>query len=485
MSRKPLKVSVDDFVNFQVEGLTPQDIRTIRKQTSFPVKGAFTTAAFKAKIWDGRESLFSEEGVGVLSELENVLGIIEDIGYDLDDDIHYNFNQPDIDLDVPPVNEDFVKKYSGYSYRDYQVNSVNSVILKRKGILDIGTNGGKTWICVGVSKAFDPVLKSVIIVPSENLVNQTYEDYKKTSLNVVALTKNVKPAKREEVINSARHVILTTKLFLNCYEYFSKEPWVMMIDEAHQWGTVFSDIIRCDMAHCPVRIGLTATLPKTTDDPYKRHCITSIIGGGVLEQVKQEELISRGISSAMKIKVVSTSDYEMEELSDATEFDWSIEESYLRTNINRVEAIADYIKTFETTNTLILCHAAFATRLGEILGYPVIVDKTPTSQREEWFAEFGTRDDMNLIATFDCAGTGISVNRIFREFIIDVGKNERYILQGIGRGLRLDGVHNNIELIDIHARTKYSLRHLKERLKIYKNESFDFVQEKEFIMVNR
>lgn len=56
---------------------------------------------------------------------------------------------------------------------------------------------------------------------------------------------------------------------------------------------------------------------------------------------------------------------------------------------------------------------------------------------------------------------------------LDVGKNETYILQGIGRGLRLDGVHNSIELIDIHARTKYSMRHLKERLKIYKNESYE------------
>lgn len=485
MSKKPLKVIVDDFVNFQVEGLTPQEIRSIRKQTSLPVKGAFTTAAFKAKIWDGRESLFTEDGVGVLSELEKVLGVLEDLGYDLEDDIHYDFKQPDIDLEVPFIDENFVKDYSGYAYRDYQMNSVNAAIAHRKGILDIGTNGGKTWICVGISKAFDPVLKSVVIVPSENLVNQTYADYKKTDLNVVALTKSVKPEKREALVKSARHVILTTKLFLNCYEYFAKDHWVVMVDECHQWGEVFSDILRCDMAHCPVRIGLTATLPKESVDIFKRHCITSIIGGGILEQVKQEELIARGISSAMKIKVISTSDYEMEELSEAKEFDWSIEESYLRTNINRVEAIADYIKTFDVKNTLILCHAAFAIRLGEILGYPVIVDETPTTQREAWFAEFDTRDDMVLIATFGCAGTGISINRIFREFMIDVGKNETYILQGIGRGLRLDGVHNSIELIDIYARTKYSMRHLKERLKIYKNESFDYSHEKEYIMVSR
>jgi len=483
--KKPLKITIDDFVNFQMTGLSPGEVSSIRKQTSLPVKGAFTTAAFKAKVWDGRESLFTEDGVGVLTDLDKVLDIIEDFGYDLDEDIDFVAKQPNLPLDIPYVDKDFVKEYSGYEYRDYQLNSVNSVIRHRKGILDIGTNGGKTWICVGISKAFDPFLKSVIIVPSENLVNQTYADYKKTDLNVVALTSSVKPEKREATIQNARHVILTTKLFLNCFEYFSKEPWAIIADEIHTFGSTFADILRCDMAHCPVRVGLTATLPKTNNDPYKRHCITSIIGGGVLEQVKQEELIARGISSAMKIRIVSTSDYEMEELSDSKDFDWSIEESYLRTNPDRIEAIADYIRSFDIKNTLILCHAAFAIRLGELLGSPVIVDETPTSQREIWFAEFETRDDMLLIATFGCAGTGISINRIFREIMIDVGKNETYILQGIGRGLRLDGVHNSIELVDIHARTKYSMRHLKDRLKIYKNESFDYAQENEYIMVSR
>lgn len=481
-----LKLNVDDFVNFELVGLSAKEIAIIQKNTSLPVKGAFTSAAFKAKIWDGRESLFNDEGVGVLYELNKVLDIVENqLGYDLDNDIEYNFSQPEIDLDVPYINDDYLEAFSGYTLRDYQVNGVNTVIKHRKGVLDIGTNGGKSWICVGISRAFDPVLKSIVIVPSENLVNQTYADYKKTDLNVVALTKDVAPAKRENAIKNARHVIMTSKLFMNCVEYFKDQCWAIIYDEAHIFGDTMADILRIDMAHCPVRIALTATLPGTKADPFKRNKIMSIIGGGILTTVKQRELIDRGISSNLVIRMIDTVDHEMEDLSTSKEFDWSMEESYLLNNRERVKAIAEIIKSKEPTNTLILCHAAFGLKLAEELGCNVITDETPASVRAEWFAEFDARDDFMLAATFGCAGTGISINRILRGYSVDVGKNETAIIQGIGRLLRLDGVHNNVEMVDISARTKYSAKHKKDRLKIYEREQFSYVEEKEFIMVNR
>jgi len=483
--KKPLILTVDNFTTFQLEGLSRSEISHIQSKTALPVKGAFMTAAYKAKIWDGKESLFTEDGVGFVYELETILNILEsDLGYDLDYDLDYKFDQPWFDFDaIPLVGDGYLKEFTGFDLRDYQLNGINSVIQNRKGVLDYGTNAGKSWICAGISKAFDPILKSVVIVPSENLVTQTFADYDKTDLNVVALTANIKPAKRKETIQNARHVIITSKLFMNCFEYFTEEPMVLIIDETHLMGTVFSDIIRNHMAHCPVRVGLTATLPNAKTDPFKRKMIFSHLGGGVLEQIKQKELISRGVSSQLSIQMFKTRHQEIEELSTTREFDWSLEDNYLLNNTDRIAAIAEFIKEFDNKNTLILCHAGLGVKLAEMLGTGVVIDETKTEQRQAWFNEFDNRDDFKLVATFGCAGTGLSINRIFRLFMIDVGKNETYILQGIGRGLRRDGEVNKIEVIDISADSKYSKRHRKDRIAIYKREKFNFVEESRQIIV--
>lgn len=475
---KKLKLVIDDFVNFKIQGLTSSEINKIQSKTSHPVKGAFTTAAFRSGIWDGRESLLTDDGIGVQADLDKTLDALEELGYDLDNDIVFVDKTPVIDIEVPPVDENFVLKESGFPYRDYQLDGVNSAVRSKRGILDIGTNGGKSWICVGISKAYDGKLKTVVIVPSENLVSQVHSDYKKTDLNVAALTSKVPPNKRKSVIDAANHVVITTKLFMNCVGMFSSAHWGIIVDECHKFGEVFRDMLRYEMGHCPVRIGMTGTVPNIKKDPFKRHMILSTLNGDVLRKVSQRELIDRGISSNFNISVVTTVHPEVSELSkDKDTWDWSVEESYLGSNQPRISAIADYIRSFETKNTLILCHRQLGLRLGEILGVPVIVDEVKPSQREEWFAEFDKRDDFILVATYDCVGTGISINRIFRQFMIDVGKNETYIIQGIGRAIRRDGVLNTAEVIDIHADTRYSLLHKKERRSIYRNEKFEFTDD--------
>lgn len=480
-----LILRIVDHVNFELIGLSEAEISVIQKHTSRHVKGAFTTAAFKAKIWDGRESLFRDDGIGFLYELDDVLSILEKrLGYDLDHDIDLQITRKEFDLDsIGFVDPDYLKQFSGYTLRDYQTNSINSVIKHHKGILDIGTNGGKSWVCAGISRAFDPILKSVVIVPSENLVNQTYKDYSKTDLNVCALNPSVSPKKRESMIRDNRHVILTDKLFLNCIDHFEKDDWVVIIDESHRFGPVLANALRTSMAHCPVRVGLTATLPKEKADPYKRNMIISTIGGGILESVAQSELISRGISSELNIEMLQTIHPEFASEIDDYQIDWSIEESYLLNNVDRISSIAEFIKSLPKTNTLILCHNGLGVKLSEMLGVDVVIDETPITTREKWYGEFDCKDDFQLVATFGCAGTGLSINRIFRLIMIDVGKNETYILQGIGRGLRLDGEVNKIEVLDISAKMKYSSKHMKDRIKIYDREKFPYTVNNNHLMV--
>ena len=77
-------------------------------------------------------------------------------------------------------------------------------------------------------------------------------------------------------------------------------------------------------------------------------------------------------------------------------------------------------------------------------------------------------------STSATSATGISQNYIHRVILVDSGKDETNVLQGIGRGIRLDGETNKCHIIDISANTLYAIEHRKERKKIYKREKFNF-----------
>lgn len=489
-----IKLIIHDHVNFELQGLSQKEIDAIKKRTGIMVKGCFTTAAFKSKIWDGKESLFQEgeepgTGYGVLYELDKILDVLEELGYDIDHDVSFeDLRVQPLPEDIEEVDDDYLMEESGFLLRDYQVDAINSAITLRKGILDIGTNGGKSWICVGISKAFDPYIKTVVIVPTEKLAKQTYADYSKTSLQASVLTASVPPKKRAAIIANNRHIILTTKLFINLVEEFQKDVWGIIHDETHTFGEVFADHLRFDMGHAPARIGMSGSIPKKDTDPFKRNKIFSIIGGGVLVKVRQRTLIERNISAELSIKMVETLHPEIEDVFDsmADSYDWSVEDSYNLNNRDRITTIAEYIKknhAEDPVNTLILCHNGLGTILSEYLGCGLIVDETPSKERDELFNLFDTTDGHMFCATFGTSGTGISSNRIFRMYMIDVGKNETYIMQGIGRGLRLDGVIDKVEVIDVSSNNKYAKKHRTVRKRIYRREHFPFTEKPEKIMV--
>jgi len=120
--------------------------------------------------------------------------------------------------------------------------------------------------------------------------------------------------------------------------------------------------------------------------------------------------------------------------------------------------------------------------MSDRLGSDLIVDETPTSERKEMFTKFDD-SDYTLVASFGTSGTGLSINRIFRVILIDVGKNETYIKQSIGRGLRLDGDRNEVEIIDISSNTKYAKKHRKSRIKVYERDEYNYFNSETTITV--
>lgn len=463
-----------DEINMHVAGLSPDQTEYIIERTKLTVPGSHMISSFKLGIWDGKESFFEPDGLCFSFMMDEILEALDEIDVDFNSiKIEDQRLAPDLPQDF--VDETWLHTEMDFDLRDYQVKGINTAISDLKGIINASTSSGKSLISTGISKACDPFIKTLVLVPSKYLVDQMSKDYTKAGLNFVCLS-DYKPKDRTKAIEGANHVITTYKMLLNERHQFEDQPWALLIDEAHNaFGEETASVFRTELRQCPIRIGFTGTVPK---DKYKAKKIMCHIGGDRLVKVSPKEIIDRGLASKVNVHVVTTSHKDMESLSaDREAWEWATEEDYLLNHAERIREIAEYIKSLPKKNTMILCHAQAGTNLSQYFDGRMIRDDTPNKTRTKWLDEFGESDgDYYLPCSFQTTGTGVSVDQVQRVVLLDVGKNETAILQSIGRGMRLDGKENECEIIDIHAKTKYSTRHSKERMKIYKREKFPFVE---------
>lgn len=463
-----------DEINCFFLGLKPKDITYIIDKTKMYEQGYHQSVAFKLKQWDGKVSLFGEDGRCFQYMISEVIDILDRIGYDVDSIEVIDEREFDDDLTVPLVDKTYLKEESGYDLRTHQVEGINKTITHKKGVLEYATSAGKSLISLGIIKSFDPVLPSLTVVPTEQLAKQTYKDYANSDLDVFLMTKDIKPNKRAEKFDKHRHIVITSKLLYNCVEFIRDRSYVLVADEIHQCGPVMLDTLSGPLSECPVRIGLTGTVPK---DKLKKHKIFCHIGDGVLDDVSAKYLIDNKYASDVHIDMLKVRHKEMEEIAtNDKDWEWEKEARYLASHPDRIEEIASYIKTLPKKNTIVLCHPQLGKNMCKFFDGRMVVDETPIEQRREWlsvFDEEGTNDHL-LFCSYATSSTGLSYDHIYRVILIDPGPNETRIRQSIGRGMRLDGEHNSVEVLDISSVTKYSDRHYKERRKIYKREHFSF-----------
>ena len=475
-----MKIILIDEVNVHLEGFTDRVIETLRSKIRYREKDAHMQAAYKMGMWDGYTSTITEEGYTFFTELDKVVDILESYNLVNTDDIEIVDQRADRILPetIPPVDVDYIKEETGYPFREHQHLAVNVGLSERTGIFELATSSGKSLITAAISKALDPYTKTVVIVPYESLANQTYEDYEKfPQLSTLKLTSKIPIKKRKKAIEDHRHIIVTTKLFINCIEMFKDEHFALLVDETHIFGETLSDALRFEMAHCQFRLGLTATMPEEKKNPLKRANIIGCIGGDVISELSAKDLIKKGYASTVDIDMYELRHEEFEdifnELAVDKRMDWSVEERYLWNNEERIEAICKFIDSLKLEdNTLILTMPQVGEKMVEIMGGTMISKDTSVDERDKLFSMFGSSDGAFQVASFGTSATGISENRIFNLILVDVGKDKTRILQSIGRGMRLDGERNHVNVIDISSSTIYSKKHRTERMKIYKDQSY-------------
>jgi superfamily II DNA or RNA helicase len=389
------------------------------------------------------------------------------------------------------VSNSLIPKF-GYELRPYQVEASNLVIGGvHRGIISIGTGGGKTTISGSIVGHFN--LPTLIMVPNLLLLNQTYKSFCewfdkkkvgyigegvfKPSLFTVATEQTLwSRIDTEEVKNLLTNIQV---LILDEAHHIQKPNY-----KSHNPGNTWY-LVAMNTPNARVRIGLTATPGK--EGEYSRQLLEAITGKVVFD---------RSLSWLMENKYLSKLKVYIHKIKiDKAYPEW--EESYEKNilkNELRNKAIVDMAKKLANDDKRVLIIVNRIDEHGEIL------TRMLGRYAESLYGEDSNKERVEVLDRFVKKETKVVVSTIIREgvdlpemdaiIIASGGKGGdfgRDLQQKLGRVVRLSENKSGATLVDFYDDDGYTeyidiygkkrkkpnilLRHSVQRLNIYRRES--------------
>ena len=470
---------IRDEVNIKLEGLAVETRRKIVNKLKFDLPYARHMPAYKLGRWDGTKTYFSIGGTGYLAHLDVILPIIENDGYDIEvEDL-----RPNQDITFTPVTENYwadqgktwpkghVNEGEPIVLRDYQYEVINKFLENPQSLQEVATGAGKTITTATLSALCEPYGRTMVVVPNKSLVVQTEEDYRNLGLDVGVYFGDRKELNRTHTICTWQSLnVLDKKSYdsdtLTLAE-FCEGVNAIIIDEVHQAkADVLTKLLTQNFRNCPIRWGLTGTVPK---EQWEFQGILASIGP-VINRVSAYDLQQKDVLAQLNINILQTNDVQVFR-------SYQEEYTFLVTDEHRLDWISKQIKSVSLSgNTLVLINRIdTGNKLIDLIPEAVFVSGgMKLDDRKEEYDEIKTSDNKIIVATYGVAAVGINIPRIFNLVLIEPGKSFVRVIQSIGRGIRKAEDKDHVEIWDITSQCKYAKRHLTERKKYYKEAKYPF-----------
>ena len=477
------KLIIEDEVNIKFEGLDVDIRRKLSNALKYDIPYARHMPQFKLGRWDGKMGFFGIGGSGYLNHLDVLLPILEANNVTISE---IEDRRHPVNLKFEPITEDFwgdVCWPKGHRFagepvrlRDDQVEVINRFLENPQSLQEVSTGAGKTITTATLSKLCEPYGRTLVIVPNKSLVEQTLDDYVNCGLDVGVYYGDRKDFGKTHTICTWQSLNILEKRFKNGESTFGVDDFLdgvsaVIVDEVHQAkAEVLKEILTRNLKHCPIRWGLTGTIPK--EDFEFQSILASL--GPVIGSVTAKELQDKGILSACHVNIC--------QLIDTKEFrDYQSELKYLVADEKRLNYISKLLlKIKDSGNTLILVDRITA---GEELqklipGSVFISGSVKTKNRKETYDEVQEATNMVIIATYGVAAVGINIPRIFNLVLFEPGKSFVRVIQSIGRGVRKAKDKDFVQIWDLTSTCKFAKRHLAQRKKYYAEAQYPFTLEK-------
>jgi superfamily II DNA or RNA helicase len=484
MDLSSCKIVLKDEVNVKIEGLDLDTRKKLVSMFKYELPYARHMPAFKLGRWDGTVSFFGLGGTTYLSMLDRVLPELESRGFDIDLEDLRNSTK----LEFEKVTETYwadkgkvwpkghVKEGEPILLRDYQPAAINLFLENPQSLQELATGAGKTIMTATMSHMCEKYGRTIVIVPNKGLVEQTEEDYINVGLDVGVYYGDRKDLDKTHTICTWQSLNILEKKGKELDDVMKLIEFIdgvvcVIVDEVHMAkADVLKNLLTGAFANCPIRWGLTGTVPKAQ---YELEGIVASLGP-VVGGISAHELQEAGHLANCHVNVIQTQEWK--------EFGGYAEElKYLVTDEDRIKHVSVMLKAIsETGNTLILVDRIECGRqLTENLEGSVFVNgNVKTTVRKEEYDEVRTATNKIIVATYGVAAVGLNIPRIFNLVLIEPGKSFVRVIQSIGRGIRKAEDKDFVQIWDITASTKYAKRHLTERKKFYKEAKYPFTIDK-------
>lgn len=370
----------------------------------------------------------------------------------------------------------------GLVLRPYQIDACKAAIRVGRGIIEVGTAGGKSLIAseiISTLYTHNTNLSVLFIVPDRGLVNQMYGDFQSYG---VPFTYSKWTG--DDALNLFTNVVICNMGILNSKS--SNTDWtkgvdVVIVDEAHglRKGNQICKLV--DQTRTLNRIGFTGTLPEDKIDQWNiKGLIGPVIYRKKAHELRDDKYVAPVKAQILEIQYTDTLKY-VPNMSPRWNYDKEID--FLVENKFRNDLIASLAKNLQKNSLILVDFIKHGDTLKKVLTAACsnkrvywIHGEVDVDERDRIKRIMEKHDNVVCIAISKIFSTGISINNLHYLVFAGGGKSKIKTLQSIGRTMRLHKSKENVYIIDIADQTRYGSAHLQKRIGFYDKEKIVYAR---------
>lgn len=208
-----------------------------------------------------------------------------------------------LDLGKQSPKKDLVDLY-GVTYRDYQRESIEAALEKKRGIIKVATAGGKTVIAAGIVKSINE--PSIFLVTTVPLLHQAVESFHKFGIQDVGIIGDKIKKLGRNIVADARYITRLIKEDAAVRKIMASVN-VLVADEGHHSPAVSftNNILACRNAEYNITLSGTPFESNQFGDSIRDVQLVGMFGE-VIHEVTALELIELGFIARPLIYVLNS-----------------------------------------------------------------------------------------------------------------------------------------------------------------------------------
>lgn len=431
---------------------------------------------YKSGMWDGNISLVNRvTGVCYIGLAQRIKKFCEQRKYEFTFDpelYHDNISVKEVEDLIESLNlPEWVE------IRDYQVDATVKCLRSRRRTLVSPTGSGKSLMIYFISQWYKK--KTLVIVPTIGLVSQMKSDFESYGFGGEI---HVSTDGLSKDMDIPADIVITTWQSLDNGKAKVNKKWydqfqVVIGDECHGAKAMTLVKILSNMENTPYRFGTTGTL----DNIELNKATIEGLFGAQYKTTTTRALIDQGHVADIKIKCIRLK-YPDEIAKQMKGKTYQEEIDFLTKYDPRNEFIKNLALSLKGNKLVffrLIDHGQeLYAKLNDNDDVFYISGDIGVADREIIRKAIEEKQNAILVASLGTTSTGVSIKRLHHMIAASPSKSKIKVLQSIGRMLRQHESKEHAVLYDIvddlsiKSYENYTLKHFKDRLKIYNAEQF-------------